>query len=976
MNSKDNLNKQEKTIHNDAVDLNEFIALPGPKASKIPQSTGENLYSANLKALEKHHPELVELLAKIGDSPDSTTPAGVRKSGTVPIEDKIKVLYSESGDPRILYKKDSGEEVYIHSAHNPVECANQAIDLLGKIEKEGVVVLFGFGLGYFAEEVFKRFEKGHVLVIYEAKPEVFKTALRIRDFSQLFDSDRVKIILGEDADNFAVIHSHHHLIANGKFWVVEHKPSVKLNTNAYDRFFKRLNEEKRLSDIGVATTIGRGKEFINAFLENVHSVIRKPGVNGLKDIFKGRPAIVVSAGPSLDKNLHLLKEAKGKAVIVATGGALPTLLSCNIIPDMVVEIDPVAHNIEDKFKGIPVLRDVPFICLAQYTPELINIYPGPLLINSVPGNIAYQWLSVFWEDKGHIECFGGSVAHLAFAAAEFVGADVIAFVGQDLSYSGDRIHTTGYSDDLDRTLEEGLKKESKNIPGAIPARNIFDEEVFTIQQFLSFKTSFENKIKEFKGTVVNATEGGLPIDGAVNMRLMDFIDEYCSGVSEMDTFSVLSALSDAKPMYNLDGLIAEVTGAKKKLEEIKRTSKQILKYIKRVKILKGKENKDSPELHNILGKVEPLIEHVKHPVLNLMVGYHYRLELYLKKQEIQDIDEIEDKWEMLDKQLDRGQVYYGEVVKAIDLFNSQLEKLTTALQREKEVDSILNDESMDRKERFYKAAMIYKKAGIAAEAAKYLEALTGDGLQVTATRHGSRITDVYVSLAEMYVKQFRFYEAKEILKAVTGDRESVTGHESRVTELLKTCDANIKEWENRKRGMERILKTAETNYGRHLESGFFYFRVKDYERAEKAYLKEVRSQKSEVRSDEERLSAAYYGLAHTYLAMEDYEKAVNALEKAIEADPKNPIPYRDLGFIAFQNNDIKAAELFLTRAIELAPQTIELYKHLADLYVGQGEIGKAASLYEDALLVNPDNSAIQQELAMIYKEMIAKTGRA
>jgi len=178
MNSKDNLNKQEKTIHNDAVDLNEFIALPGPKASKIPQSTGENLYSANLKALEKHHPELVELLAKIGDSPDSTTPAGVRKSGTVPIEDKIKVLYSESGDPRILYKKDSGEEVYIHSAHNPVECANQAIDLLGKIEKEGVVVLFGFGLGYFAEEVFKRFEKGHVLVIYEAKPEVFKTALR------------------------------------------------------------------------------------------------------------------------------------------------------------------------------------------------------------------------------------------------------------------------------------------------------------------------------------------------------------------------------------------------------------------------------------------------------------------------------------------------------------------------------------------------------------------------------------------------------------------------------------------------------------------------------------------------------------------------------------------------------------------------------------------------------------------------------
>ncbi len=955
-----------------------------------------NLYERNIKALGKHHPDLVELIESVAID-----------------EDKIKVLHADSGEPRILYKKDNGEEIYIHSADDPTKCADQAIDLLGKMEKEGVAVLFGFGLGYFADEVLKKFEKGHLLLVYEATPALFRAALETRDLSDLLESEKVKVILGQDADDFSMLHSHHHLIINGKFWIVKHHPSVKLNEEAYDRFHKRLLEEKRLSDTGVGTAIGLGKEFMNTFMANVPSLIRKPGVSKLKGLFEGRPAIVVSGGPSLEKNFHLLKKAKGRAIIIAVDVVLPTLLPAGIVPDILVAIDPLPQNIA-VFKDNPLLKDVPFICLAQYTPETVNIYPGPMFLNTVAGNPIFQWLSSFWEDKGYIECFGGSVAHLGFAAAEYIGANAVALIGQDLSFE-EKFHA-GDATELLRTFQ------NKQVPdyrkGAEMADDIFGEKRYTLITLLSFKTSFEKKIKAFSGKVINATECGLPIEGAKIMRLSDFIGEYCD-LAPIDTHSILLELMKSEVSYNLDGLISQVKDARAIFTDIKKNAERTLKYIHKAKKLKEKKQEENPQLHNILDKLEKIREKVAHPILNIIAAYHYKLELYLMKQDIKEIDEIEDKWEKLEAQLIRGLNYYGELLEAITLFIKPLDKLITGLNREAKVNGILMDDSLPEYDRSFRVGMIYKRAGMATQAVRYLEPLVSgqwaedrgqkgedsgqwavgsgqwaedrgqesgvasqrtrpprlsesDGGQ--ATDNGQRTTagtNLYLALAEAYLQQFRFYEAKEVLEKI--ERRGVKGknQKARIEELLKVCDEKIQEWEERKGRMEKLLEEAEANYGSHLESGYFYFRIKDYERAEKAYLGAV----EEAQETGKHLVEAYYGLAHTYLAVDDPEKAVDVFEKAIEVDDTNPILYRDIGFIALQNNDFANAEIFFTKAIELAPNVPEVYEPLANLWVNIGEIQKAISLYENALAVNPDDATIQRNLAILYNKMIEETVR-
>ena len=941
-----------------------------------------DIYERNLIALENNHADLVELI----------------KSTEIK-DDKLKILETESGDHRVLYKKDDGEEVYIHNSHDPLKCANDAIDLLGKMGKEGIVALFGFGLGYFAEELLKRFEKGHMMFIFEATPEIFKAALMTRDISCLLEHERVNISLGEGGNNLSFFEKHQHLIANGKFWIVKHHPSVKLNKEGYNKFEKRLNEERLLTTSRIATTIGLGKEFINAFMANVPHIMRKQGVEKLKDMFKGRPTIVVAAGPSLEKNIHLLKKAKGKAIIVAVDASLPTLLPAGVAPDILVAVDPEDANIVF-FKDNLLLKEVPFICLAQYAPNILDIYPGPVFINTSPGNIIFQIFCSFWENKGFIEYFGGSVAHLAFAVAEYIGSDVVALIGQDLSYEKNM-----HAGDINKLLHEHNnpgEEFPEFKPGEIETKNIFGEKRYTNHSFRAFKISFERKIKTFNGTVVHASEDGVTLEGSDVMRLSDFVDKYCD-LPELNTFPLLSGVTETEVSYNLDGLTETANSIKKQFLEIKKNAGKILKHIYHVVKLQKNGQNDCPELHNILEKIEQLSEKVKHPILSVITQYNYQLELYLKQQDILDIDEIEDKWERLEKQLDRGKRYYEEVINEIDLFCKELSRLIKGLKRENNVNTILMDETKPDNEKYRKIGNIYSVAKKSVQAAKYLE------LALKATKNSksdnlkekeSQLFSLKISLAKTYLEQFRYYEAKELLLEAKGSKIAKDmsfkrkSHNSKtnVNALLEVCDEKIKAWNDREEKMINLTEKAEANYGGVLESGYFYLKVKNYTIAEEMFLSAIHEYESKiVKQDansvlEERVKSsmescglttdldysqlivkAYYGLANLYIAMENHEKSVEALGKAMEIDPDNPQIYCDLGRFAIQNNNINEAEIFFKKAIELAPNEEIPYKHLSDLYLKIGEWEKSALLYENAIPLNPGNPVFLKTLAEIYR---------
>jgi Tfp pilus assembly protein PilF len=907
----------------------------------------------NLEVIKEHHPELLDVVKEI--EADRTS---------------VRVTRAESGEPRVVFTKAGGEELHIHSAEDPVKCAREAVDLLNKTDKEGVIILLGFGLGYFAEELFKHFDKGHTMLIYEATPWLFKAALESRDLTNLLASSKIRILLGPEQDNFSFLHEYHHHIVNGRLYIVGHMPSMRLNQEAYERFRKRAKEENGLIMSGVGTAVGLGKEFVNAFMQNLATILRKPGVTALRDLFKHRPAIVVAAGPSLEKNLHLLQRAKSRAVIIAVDAAIPTLLPAGIIPDLLVAIDPLPENAAF-FRDNPLLKEVPFICLTQYTPEIVSLYPGPVFMNTVMQNLVTTWLSPFWQDKGTVFCFGGSVAHMGFAAAEHLGCEPIALVGLDLSF-GAKFHAGDASSLL--TSVHGVPFEFKD--RASMAENIFGESTYTLKSFLTFKTSFEKRLRTYTGTVVQASEGGLPLEGANTMRLCDFIDEHCN-LPDLDARIELGRMFDTQVSYNLEALVKHVTSARNRFRETRKLSKRMLTHIHRLKKLRELKQEETDEFHQILDKVQEITEKVRHPLLNLLALYHYQLELYLKRQSVIEIDAVEDKYERLDQQLVRGLNYYGELIEAIDLFTKELDRLLADLRRDKKINKVLADTSLSEAERLLEAGRMFRKAGRISLAVKYFEA--------TRAQLGS-LPEIEFALAELYMKQFRFYEAKELLNELK-DRGPGTGtggkneklEPVKVQALIEECERKIAAWEEKGKGMHALVQKAEESYGDKLDSGLFYFRVKNFERALSSYSQAVDALSRDARADREachakaplfRLVAAWYGLAHTFVKLGQKEKACDAFAKALEIDPENASIYKDLGLLAAENGNLDSAEMFLGKALELAPQNEDLYGIITRLLVSRGAREEAIALYEYGLAQNPGSQRLQKELLLLYKDAV------
>ena len=213
------------------------------------------------------------------------------------------------------------------------------------------------------------------------------------------------------------------------------------------------------------------------------------------------------------------------------------------------------------------------------------------------------------------------------------------------------------------------------------------------------------------------------------------------------------------------------------MREIRKCARQLLQYIKKVQVLRKKGREESEEFHNILDKIESLTTKVRHPILNLIAAYHYQLELYLKRQAVVEVDEIEDKLERLDAQLERGLTYYSQLLEAVDLFVKRLEQLGRELRQEQKINRILQDVKTPVMERLYAAGMAARKAGRVTLAVKYFEALRRmkDEELPSADQSASKAESLSLSeldflLAQLYALQYRHYEAREILERLRGAR--------------------------------------------------------------------------------------------------------------------------------------------------------------------------------------------------------------
>jgi len=252
---------------------------------------------------------------------------------------------------------------------------------------------------------------------------------------------------------------------------------------------------------------------IDNLLGNIKHIVSHPGINQLRNKFKGMPAVTVASGPSLEKNMHLLRNIRDRALIIACDSSFLPLMKRDIRPHMVASLERTAGT----GKFYENVTDVDGIYLAfcpLVQPDVYDSFKGKKIIVYRPFS-HFDW---FQLDKGALP-IGPAVSNMAFAIAEYLGCDPIIMVGQDLAFA----------EDGDTHVEDMRfgERDEFYFSSMIEVEGNDGRPVKTSRTWEIFKAAHEEDIRNHKGLCINATEGGAKIMGAQVMPFFEAIRKYC-----------------------------------------------------------------------------------------------------------------------------------------------------------------------------------------------------------------------------------------------------------------------------------------------------------------------------------------------------------------------------------------------------------------------------------------------------------------
>src|SRR5688572_6914450 len=459
----------------------------------------------------------------------ATDPKLARAIEALPDDSCYPTVPSKSGEPTVAIDV-GGREIYLHSRHHPADEAARLVDGIDFASRAAFFVQ-GFGLGYHVETIFDRASDEAIVCVCEPDLRMLRTAIEARDLTRLIESRRVHFFWQADKSEMFV-----RLQAQGALFTVgcetiTHAPSVRLNEAHHRQAAEWMEEFVAFSRTGINTLVINGRRTAENVARNIGWYAATPSLSRLKDRHKGKPAIIVSAGPSLRKNKHLLRGLEDKAVIVAVQTTLQPLLEIGVEPHYVTSLD--YHDICTRFfEKLPKTLRTELVAEPKATPRIFGMNPGPL---SLLGNdFAESLLREMKLGKAKLTS-GATVAHLAYYLAEHLGCDPIVFIGQDLGFSDGLCYAPGtsYEDvwrpELSRFCTVEMKQWEQIARDRKILRRIPDHQgrpMYTEERLFTYLQQFERDFLRTKTRIVDATEGGALKRGAEVMPLADAIAQF------------------------------------------------------------------------------------------------------------------------------------------------------------------------------------------------------------------------------------------------------------------------------------------------------------------------------------------------------------------------------------------------------------------------------------------------------------------
>ncbi|RKY34179.1 MAG: hypothetical protein DRP78_06930 [Candidatus Omnitrophota bacterium] len=540
-----------------------------------------DFYQKNLSCIKEKCPELLEKLAK--NSKDET---------------RIETIYAKNGSLTVKVKQR-----FLHSAYNPEKEAQDLIKKQNLADNDNLLI-FGFGFGYHIFEILKMRINFKTMIVIEPDVDLFKIVLRHKDLSDFLNLKNLKIYLGcSTLDIFDSLSNFGLQIVSGDNKVIEHPGSIIVNRQYFDELRPRILDTIRFVTANVHTISKFSKVIVRNLSTNFTKFIVSPGINTLFNQFKNIPAIIVSAGPSLDKNVCFLQKAKGKSLILSTDTAFKILLKHKIVPDFVFTMD-FQQASKKHFTNV-FIDDVPLIFDAEAASASLKAHKGRKFC-SVSNNDLAVWLNNYLFNKGVVHK-GMCVAHFAFSSALQMGCAPIIFVGQDLSFPGGVTHAQGTS---------SRQKVSSNRSKLMRISNQETGETFlTAEAMYIYLRHFETMIANTSIRCINATQGGVNIKGTEVMPLKQVIARYCT--KKVMVEPLLRKITKEYAAPQLETVGQAIDNMLEKITKVKKTSAKVIRILKKIFTLSEQNNTDQKKIAKLFFSLKILLKEIQQQELLL-----------------------------------------------------------------------------------------------------------------------------------------------------------------------------------------------------------------------------------------------------------------------------------------------------------------------------------------------------------------------
>ncbi|GAB6074224.1 motility associated factor glycosyltransferase family protein [Nautilia lithotrophica] len=594
------------------------------------------IYEKNLKALFEKNPELATKLFSLQTYKNFE----VIQQGEDPIN--LNIIDIKRNYP--IYKTQPLEEI------------QEKQKKFKLYERYPVLFFYGLGNGIFIKLLFANPSHKKIFVI-EPNIEVIYIALHIVDLSEEILNEKIEILTPQQItyskalDIF--IHKDVQLFAKTF--------ELHIYSEYYEKYYAEsiIETNKTLIRAIKQTVANFGNDTIDTLIgiehhiNNLPIMLTNPHFSQLKNKKISDVAVIVSTGPSLAKQLPLLKKIKDHVTIISVDASLPILAKHNIKPDFVTSLERVQLTSEF-FKKTPksFQKDIIMLHASLQHKDVLKHSHGQKILPMRP----FRYTKYFNMPKFGYLGIGMSAANMAYELAYFLGYKTIVLIGQDLAYSKDgQSHANGH---VLGEKEVEFKESDEYV-----TKYGGDGTIRTTKVWNMFRNFFEKDIEHANKEnilTINATEGGARIHGAVEMPFKEVIEKYINTSENKKTLKLrkLSENSVNKLLLKAHDKIRKmIEYGEKTQSKIEKVFLQVAEECENLEKLKDENRLEEInfdkliKLSNKIDKIKDIIETRK---LSIMFGetiqsYLVNKELDLAKIMVRPSNtEIEKKAKLID----------------------------------------------------------------------------------------------------------------------------------------------------------------------------------------------------------------------------------------------------------------------------------------------------------------------------------------